>query len=65
VQVCGGKVLRDGQGQKAGATDAQRGLLITNALILDWTGSTKRTSGIKHGRIAGSARRETPTPWRA
>ncbi|HEY6910024.1 MAG TPA: urease subunit alpha, partial [Myxococcales bacterium] len=38
----GGKVLRDAQGQKAGATDAEAlDCVITNALILDWTGIYK------------------------
>src|SRR6266850_248845 len=57
----GGKVLRDGQGQKAGATDAQAlDCVITNALILDWTGIYKADVGIKHGRIAGIGKAGNP-----
>src|SRR5262245_25080828 len=51
----GGKVLRDRMGQYAGAEDAQAlDLVITNALIVDWTGIYKADIGIKHGRIAGN-----------
>ena len=57
----GGKVLRDGQGQKAGATDAEAlDCVITNALILDWTGIYKADVGIKHGRIAGIGKAGNP-----
>ncbi|HWE23173.1 MAG TPA: urease subunit alpha, partial [Myxococcales bacterium] len=48
----GGKVLRDGMGQKAGASDAEAlDCVITNALIVDWTGIYKADIGIKRGRI--------------
>ncbi|TMA89708.1 MAG: urease subunit alpha [Deltaproteobacteria bacterium] len=57
----GGKVLRDGQGQKAGATDAEAlDCVITNALILDWTGIYKADVGIKDGRIAGIGKAGNP-----
>src|SRR5207253_3170305 len=50
----GGKVLRDGMGQKAGAREADAlDCVITNALIVDWTGIVKADIGIKDGRIAG------------
>src|SRR5205085_11392091 len=50
----GGKVLRDGQGQMAGASDAEAlDCVITNAVILDWTGIYKADVGIKDSRIAG------------
>ena len=50
----GGKVLRDAQGQAAGRADADAlDCVITNALIVDWTGIRKADIGIKHGRIAG------------
>ncbi len=49
----GGKVLRDRMGQMAGATDEEAlDCVITNALIVDWTGIYKADIGIKRGRIA-------------
>jgi urease subunit alpha len=57
----GGKVLRDGMGQAAGVSD-RRALdcVITNALIIDWTGIRKADVGIKHGRIAGIGKAGNP-----
>jgi len=57
----GGKVLRDGMGQAAGITD-ERALdcVITNALIIDWTGIRKADVGIKRGRIAGIGKAGNP-----
>src|SRR6266508_2279121 len=57
----GGKVLRDGMGQAAGVTD-ERALdcVITNALIVDWTGIRKAEVGIKGGRIAGIGKAGNP-----
>jgi urease subunit alpha len=57
----GGKVLRDGMGQAAGIPD-DRALdcVITNALIVDWTGIRKADVGIKHGRIAGIGKAGNP-----
>ena len=50
----GGKVLRDGMGQAAGVSDDKAlDCVITNALIVDWTGIRKADVGIKNGRIAG------------
>ncbi|MCP3135964.1 urease subunit alpha [Pyxidicoccus xibeiensis] len=57
----GGKVLREGMGQQAGVGDAQAlDCVITNALILDWTGIYKADIGIKHGRIAGIGKAGNP-----
>ncbi len=57
----GGKVLRDGMGQMAGATDAMAlDCVITNALILDWTGIYKADVGIKHGHIVGIGKAGNP-----
>ena len=57
----GGKVLRDGMGQRSGATDAQAlDCVITNALIIDWTGIYKADIGIKHGRIAAIGKAGNP-----
>lgn len=48
----GGKVLRDGMGQASGfAPDQVLDLLITNALIIDYTGIYKADIGIKNGFI--------------
>ncbi len=57
----GGKVLRDGQGQAAGvaAKDALD-LVITNAVIIDWTGIFKADIGVKHGRIVGLGKAGNP-----
>src|SRR5687767_10110749 len=57
----GGKVLRDGMGQAAGITDARAlDCVITNALIVDWTGIRKADVGIKNGRIAGIGKAGNP-----
>jgi urease subunit alpha len=57
----GGKVLRDGQGQQAGASDAEAlDCVITNALILDYTGIYKADIGIKHGRIRAIGKAGNP-----
>ncbi|MGY3438358.1 MULTISPECIES: urease subunit alpha [unclassified Marinovum] len=53
VKFGGGKVIRDGMGQAqttraAGAVDT----VITNALIVDYTGIIKADVGLKGGRIA-------------
>src|SRR5687767_747001 len=57
----GGKVLRDGMGQAAGVSqDRALDCVITNALIVDWTGIRKADVGIKHGRIAGIGKAGNP-----
>ena len=57
----GGKVLRDGMGQAAGVTDADAlDCVITNALIVDWTGIRKADVGIKRGRVAGIGKAGNP-----
>ncbi|WP_299655865.1 urease subunit alpha [uncultured Jannaschia sp.] len=53
VKFGGGKVIRDGMGQSQltradGAVDT----VITNALIVDWTGIVKADVGLRDGRIA-------------
>ncbi|WP_118132516.1 urease subunit alpha [Oceanicella sp. SM1341] len=57
----GGKVIRDGMGQSQtprahGAVDT----VITNALIIDWTGIIKADVAIKDGRIAGIGKAGNP-----
>src|SRR5213594_3441173 len=57
----GGKVLRDGMGQAAGDADEHAlDCVITNALIIDWTGVRKADVGIKGGRIAGIGKAGNP-----
>jgi urease subunit alpha len=57
----GGKVLRDGMGQAAGVSQEQAlDCVITNALIVDWTGIRKADVGIKNGRIAGIGKAGNP-----
>ena len=57
----GGKVLRDGMGQATGVARRRRArLVITNALVIDWTGIYKADVGIKHGRIAGIGKAGNP-----
>jgi len=48
----GGKSLRDGMGQRSAALGAEcPDTVITNAVILDWSGIVKADVGIKDGRI--------------
>ncbi len=57
----GGKVLRDGMGQCSGAIEEEAlDLLITNALILDYTGIVKGDVGIKNGRIVAVGKAGNP-----
>jgi urease subunit alpha len=57
----GGKVLRDRMGQMPGIGDAEAlDCLITNALIVDFTGIYKADIGIKHGRIVGIGKAGNP-----
>ncbi|MEA2753558.1 MAG: urease subunit alpha, partial [Myxococcales bacterium] len=57
----GGKVLRDQMGQMPGATDADAlDVIITNALVIDWTGIYKADIGIKGGRIVGIGKSGNP-----
>ncbi len=57
----GGKVLRDGMGQATGVSQDQAlDLVITNALVIDYTGIYKADIGIKNGRIAGIGKAGNP-----
>lgn len=57
----GGKVLRDGMGQAAGVAQKDAlDLVITNALIIDYTGIYKADIGIKDGRIIGIGKAGNP-----
>ena len=60
VKFGGGKVIRDGMGQsQRGARDSVD-TVITNALILDYTGIVKADIGIKDGHIAGLGKAGNP-----
>ncbi|MCE9574209.1 MAG: urease subunit alpha [Deltaproteobacteria bacterium] len=57
----GGKVIRDGMGQAAGVAPADAlDLVITSAVVIDWTGIFKADLGIKHGRIVGIGKAGNP-----
>jgi urease subunit alpha len=61
VKFGGGKVIRDGMGQSqitnaAGAADT----VITNAVIIDWTGIYKADIALKQGRIAAIGKAGNP-----
>ncbi len=59
----GGKTLRDGMGQsvKTTSADGDLDLVITNALIVDYTGIYKADIGIKNGKIAGIGKAGNPS----
>ncbi|HUS34310.1 MAG TPA: urease subunit alpha [Verrucomicrobiae bacterium] len=57
----GGKVIREGMGQAAGVGQEDAlDCVITNALIIDYTGIIKADVGIKHGLIAGIGKAGNP-----
>jgi len=57
----GGKTLREGMGQASGRPDADSlDTLITNALIVDWSGIYKADIGIKDGNIVGIGKAGNP-----
>ncbi len=57
----GGKVIREGMGQAAGVGDKDAlDCVITNALVVDWSGIYKADVGIKGGLIAGIGKAGNP-----
>ncbi|XP_042520825.1 urease [Macadamia integrifolia] len=57
----GGKVLRDGMGQASGYPPSDcLDTVITNAVIIDYTGIYKADIGIKHGLIVGIGKAGNP-----
>ena len=58
----GGKTLRDGMGQSVNTTreGGDLDLVITNCVILDYTGIYKADIGIKDGKIAGIGKAGNP-----
>jgi len=60
VKFGGGKVIRDGMGQSQREAAECVDVVITNALILDYTGIVKADIGIKNGRIVGIGKAGNP-----
>lgn len=61
VKFGGGKVIRDGMGQHPLATRAESvDLVLTNAIIVDYTGIYKADIGIKDGKIAAIGKAGNP-----
>lgn len=57
----GGKTLREGMGQASGRPDARTlDLVVTNALIVDWSGIYKADIGVKDGLIVGIGKAGNP-----
>lgn len=57
----GGKTLREGMGQASGRPDAESlDTVISNALIIDWSGIVKADIGIKNGVIVGIGKAGNP-----
>jgi len=57
----GGKTLREGMGQATGRGDKETlDLVVTNALILDYTGIYKADIGVKEGVIVGIGKAGNP-----
>lgn len=62
IKFGGGKTIRDGMGQSVKSTgaDGDLDLVLTNALILDYTGIIKADIGIKDGNIVGIGKAGNP-----
>src|SRR5450432_4787478 len=57
----GGKTIREGMGQATGVSDKDAlDCVITNALIVDYTGIYKADIGIKNGMISGVGKAGNP-----
>lgn len=62
IKFGGGKTIRDGMGQSVKTTraDGDLDLVITNAVVIDYTGIYKADIGIRDGRIAGIGKAGNP-----
>jgi urease subunit alpha len=61
VKFGGGKVIRDGMGQsQLSRAEGAMDTVITNALIVDYTGIVKADVGLRDGRIAGIGKAGNP-----
>ncbi len=57
----GGKTIRDGMGQsQASRADGAVDTVVTNALVVDWTGVFKADIGLRDGRIAAIGKAGNP-----
>jgi urease subunit alpha len=56
----GGKTIRDGMSQSPTAGDEVCDLIITNAIIIDYTGVIKADIGIKNGKIVAIGKSGNP-----
>ncbi|EIN04054.1 urease [Punctularia strigosozonata HHB-11173 SS5] len=61
VKFGGGKSIREGMGQATNRSSSETlDLVITNALIVDWSGIYKADVGVKNGYIAGIGKAGNP-----
>ncbi|KIY65932.1 urease [Cylindrobasidium torrendii FP15055 ss-10] len=61
VKFGGGKTIREGMGQATNRSSADSlDLVITNALIVDWSGIYKADIGVKNGHICGIGKAGNP-----
>ncbi|KAG1750080.1 urease [Suillus lakei] len=62
VKFGGGKSIREGMGQRTSRRylEGSLDLVITNAVIIDWTGIYKADIGVKAGKIAGIGKAGNP-----
>ncbi len=60
VKFGGGKVIRDGMGQGQRVSSQVCDTVITNALVIDYTGIFKADIAIKNGRISGIGKAGNP-----
>lgn len=62
IKFGGGKTIRDGMGQSVNTTseEGDLDLVITNGLIIDYTGIIKADIGIKNGKIVGIGKAGNP-----
>ncbi|MFI3254983.1 MAG: urease subunit alpha [Eubacteriales bacterium] len=62
IKFGGGKTIRDGMGQSVNTTskDGDLDLVITNAIVLDYTGIVKADIGVKNGKIVGIGKAGNP-----
>ena len=60
VKFGGGKVIRDGMGQSQRLARDVADTVVTNALVIDWTGIVKCDIAVKDGRIASLGKAGNP-----
>ncbi|STQ86441.1 urease subunit alpha [Helicobacter muridarum] len=60
IKFGGGKTIRDGMAQSASSYENELDVVITNAMIIDYTGIYKADIGIKNGKIVGIGKAGNP-----